>query len=163
MVTQIKIFFKKNIYLGIIFINLLLALNSFNFFYIDLLLYTALHILFVFYCFYDDFKINYLSIFIIGFSLDIFLVNEFGPHLITFMFFYLFINKIKYIFINKGFLFLIPLNILLVLIILVFEKLFLWIVYNYKFNAFILFESIIISIILSYPIYFFLNMIKNKL
>ena len=79
------------------------------------------------------------------------------------MFFYLFINKIKYIFINKGFLFLIPLNILLVLIILVFEKLFLWIVYNYKFNAFILFESIIISIILSYPIYFFLNMIKNKL
>ena len=94
MAIQLVNFIKKKLYLFIIFFILILSINSFTNTYIEVIFYVILHILFVLYSFYGDFKLNYFIVFIIGFSLDIFLINNFGPHLLTFMFFYLLINKV---------------------------------------------------------------------
>ena len=101
MTIQLVNFIKKNLYLFIIFFILILSINSFQNIYIELVFYVILHIVFTLYSFYDDFKLNYFIVFIIGFVLDLFLINNFGPHLLTFMFFYLLISKINKYFINQ--------------------------------------------------------------
>jgi len=163
MTFQLLSFLKKNLYLLIIFFILILTINSYDFFYLELIFYVTLHILFIFYSFYDDFKINYFIVFLLGFVLDLFLINDFGPHLLVFMFFYLLINKIKRFFINQKQLILITINLLFVILILFTEKILIFIIYGSSFSYYILLQSIIISAVLYYPIYLILNMIKMKM
>lgn len=159
---QFLIFLRKNLYLFLIFFTLFVTTQSYNFFFIDLTFYVILHIIFVLCSFYKEFKINYLIVFIIGFVLDIYLVNDFGPHLIVLMFFYLIIKKIGYLFINQTFLALLLINLFFVLIILFLEKFFWFVIYDYKISYSILLQSFVISIILFYPIYLLMDYIKNN-
>jgi len=162
MRSQSLIFFKKNIYILLIFFVLFVTTQSYSFLFIDLAFYVTLHILFILCSFYKEFEINYLIVFIIGFVLDLFLVNEFGPHLIVFMFFYFIIRKTRNIFINQNFSMLLLINLFFLLGILFLEKFFWFLIYDYKINYYILLQSLIISIILFYPIYLLMDYIKNK-
>ena len=163
MLGSFRFFLRKYIYQIIIYLFLILSLNSFEISNMDIIIYSIFHILFVLYSFYDEFKLNYFTTFLLGFFLDIFLIDEFGPHLLTFMFFLFIIKKIKFLFINRNFLFLISMNIFCVIILLLTEKLFLFIVYGYNFSILKLAKTILFSVILSYPIYILLNYIKRKI
>ena len=163
MAIQLVNFIKKKLYLFIIFIILFLSINSFTNTYFEVILYVILHIIFVLYSFYDDFKLNYFIVFIIGFALDLFLINNFGPHLLTFMFFYLLINKINKYFINQKQTIVILSNLFFVLLILLAEKSLIYFVYGLNINFYNLLQCIIFSTILFYPIYLILNIIKSKL
>ena len=163
MAIQLLNFIKKKLYLFIIFFILILSINSFTNTYIEVIFYVILHILFVLYSFYGDFKLNYFIVFIIGFSLDIFLINNFGPHLLTFMFFYLLINKVYKYFINQGQLIIVLSNLLFVLLLFIMEKALIYFVYGLNINFYNLLQCIIFSTILFYPIYLILNKIKSNL
>ena len=163
MTIQLVNFIKKNLYLFIIFFILILSINSFQNIYIELVFYVILHIVFTLYSFYDDFKLNYFIVFIIGFVLDLFLINNFGPHLLTFMFFYLLISKINKYFINQKQPIIILSNLLFVFSILFVEKVLIYLIYSFNINFHTLLQCIIFSTILFYPIYLILNIIKSKL
>ena len=102
--------------------------------------------------------INSSSIFV-----DIFLINNFGPHLLTFMFFYLLINKVYKYFINQGQLIIVLSNLLFVLLLFIMEKALIYFVYGLNINFYNLLQCIIFSTILFYPIYLILNKIKSNL
>jgi len=162
MPIQLLNLIKNYLYLFIIFTALILSINSFSNTYIDLIFYVILHILFVLYSFYGDFKLNYFIIFTIGFVLDLFLINNFGPHLLAFMFFYLGINLTKKYFINQKQPIIILSNLLFVFLILFVEKVLVYLIYSFNINYFSLLQCIILSIVLFYPIYLVLNFLKSK-
>ena len=163
MTTDLINYIKRNSHIIILFILLSLSVNSYNYAFIELIFYVLLHILFIFYSFYDDYKLNIIIAFIIGFILDLFLINEFGPHLVSFLFFYLIINQLKKIFISQKMKLLILLNLFLMVLILISEKILVYIIYDLKFDYYILLQCIILSIILCYPVYLILNILKAKI
>ena len=162
MTIQLVNFTKKNIYFLIIFFVLFLSINPFSNIYIELVFYVTLHIIFILYSFYDDFKLNYFIVFFIGFVLDLFLINNFGPHLLAFMFFYLLLRKIRKFFINQKQSIIILSNLLSVFLILLAEKVLVYLIYSFNINFHTLLQCIIFSTILFYPIYLILNIIKSK-
>ena len=163
MTTDLINYIKRSSHIIILFILLSLSVNSYNYAFIELVFYVLLHILFIFYSFYDDYKLNIIIVFIIGFMLDLFLINEFGPHLFSFLFFYLIVNQLKKFFISQNAKLLILLNLFLMILILISEKILVYIVYGLKFDYYILLQCIILSIILCYPVYLILNILKEKI
>ena len=157
MTTYLISLCKKNFHLFLIFFIVFLIANSFTFYVIDIILYILLHILFVFWSFYERFKLNYYITFILAFILDLALINNFGPHLIIFMFIFLIIGKINNFFNNKNPLYSIIFNILIIYSMLLTEKLLAYFLYDININYIILFKYFIFLIILYYPVYLLLN------
>ena len=160
MINNINDIFKKNFHIPIIALILLLINNSIIVFYIDFFLYIVLHIFFVHLSFYNEDKINYFIVFLISFFLDLILLNNFGPHLISFMFIFFIINKIKKFFINKKVTQLILVQILLIIVMLVSEKILSFLLYDIFINLHDLLIMIIILVVVYYPIELLISLNK---
>ena len=160
MINNINDIFKKNFHIPIIALILLLINNSIIIFYIDFFLYIVLHIFFVHLSFYNEYKINYFIVFFISFFLDLILLNNFGPHLISFMFTFFIINKIKKFFINKKVTQLILVQILLIIVMLVSEKILSFFLYDIFINLHDLLIMIIILVVIYYPIELLISLSK---
>ena len=128
---------------------------------INIIFYIIFHLTFVYFLFYQ----YHYSLFIIGFIygvlLDIFLINEIGSHLITFLILILLYTQIrKYLFQLNSFQ--ISLTIFVTLnIILISELVFAFLINDIYFNFFQVIKYIIISFILLVPSLFVLNKIDN--
>ncbi len=128
---------------------------------INIIFYIIFHLTFVYFLFYQ----YHYSLFIIGFIygvlLDIFLINEIGSHLITFLILILLYTQLKkYLFQLNSFQ--ISLTIFVTLnIILISELVFAFLINDIYFNFFQVIKYIIISFILLVPSLFVLNKIDN--
>ena len=155
-------FFKKNSHILFFAIILLLINNSIGLLYLDLFLYLILHIIFVYLSFYHQNKINYFITFIISFFLDLILINNFGPHLLTFMFTYLTINKIRNFFINKRIIHLMIVQILIIIIMLISQKLLAFFLYTLITNINEILIMVITLTIIYYPIQIILGLFNKN-
>lgn len=162
MIDQIFSITKKNLHIILIFLTLLLATNSYQYYYLDLIFYIFLHVFFIIVSFYDEYNLNYYYVFIIGFVLDLILVNNFGPHLITLMVAYLLIRRLRKFFLNLSPLILIIVNILIIILSLLAEKTLAYLLYDIKTNYISIFQIISFSVFVFYPTYYILNYFKKS-
>ena len=144
-------FFIYNLILVIFFS---LSVTSLSFLPIlNIIFYVIFHFLIIYLGIYNYRNILYLIYFLYGLSLDIFWINEIGPHLIVFMGLLVLIKLIiKYLY-NldsiKIYFFLLITQFLMILI----EMLISQIMFNYSFNFNYFFQIILISILISYPVF----------
>ena len=144
-------FFIYNLILVILFS---LSVTSLSFLPIlNIIFYVIFHFLIIYLGIYNYRNILYLIYFLYGLSLDIFWINEIGPHLIVFMGLLVFIKLIiKYLY-NldsiKIYFFLLIMQFLMILI----EMLISQIMFNYSFNFNYFFQITLISILISYPVF----------
>ena len=128
---------------------------------INIIFYIIFHLTFVYFLFYQYHYSLFIIGFIYGILLDIFLINEIGSHLITFLILILLYTQIrKYLFQLNSFQ--ISLTIFVTLnIILISELVFAFLINDIYFNFFQVIKYIVISFILLVPSLFVLNKIDN--
>ena len=128
---------------------------------INLVFYIIFHLTFIYFLFYQYHYSLFILGFIYGILLDIFLINEIGSHLITFLILILLYTQIrKYLFQLNSFQ--ISITIFVTLnIILISELVFAFLINDVYFNFFQVIKYIVISFILLVPSLFVLNKIDN--
>ena len=132
-----------------------------NFYFINLIFYLFIHLLMIYIGIYYFRKILYLIFFICGIVLDLSLLNEFGPHLLTFMILILSLNLIQ-----KTLLKLSSQRILLFIVFVLFislfiEKMISYLLYNYSFDLQNYLQIIFISFFIAYPAFYLFYKIDN--
>ena len=128
---------------------------------INIIFYIIFHLTFVYFLFYQYHYSLFIIGFIYGILLDIFLINEIGSHLITFLILILLYTQLKkYLFQLNSFQ--ISITIFVTLnIILISELVFAFLINDIYFNSFQVIKYIVISFILLVPSLFVLNKIDN--
>ena len=128
---------------------------------LNIIFYSIFHFLIIYLGIFYYRKKLYLIFSLYGLGLDLFWINEIGPHLITFMFalsiFYLtfkYLNNLR------------KLNIYLMLLmtqitIILFEKIISQLMFGFYFNLNDFLEIAIFSIILSYPVFYIFSKIDR--
>jgi len=160
-------FFKKhlnafNVYLLILifFTSICINVNP-NFPDLNNVIYLFIHLLIIYIIIYHFRNILYLIFFFLGLIFDNFILNEIGPHLITFMILTFALNlcqKIYNYFTSRNILVFIFFVLILSLIIENFLSLFL---YSYSHEIQWFFKSILIILIIGYPIFYIFNKIDK--
>lgn len=148
-----KSFYIYNIFLIIIFCVIINSNYNFEIFYSAS--YCLLYFLLIYIGIYHYKKILYIIFFFYGIGLDIFLLNEIGPHLLTFMFALILLKLIsKYLYNQssiKIYFILLILELTMIIFVMIFSKL----LYNFPLNLNYIIQIIILSFILSFPIFLF--------
>ena len=152
-------FTSYNILLLLIFsfsVNLIEAFSIIN-----SLAYVFFHMLLIYLAMYYYRKTLFLIYFLYGLFIDLILINEIGPHLIVFMFILIFFSNTKKIFhlISANKIYLSILFALLVVFLL--EMVISHLLYNIDINLYNLMKFILISILISYPVFFLFSKIDN--
>ena len=103
----------------------------------------------------------YFVYFIAGIIFDIFLLNEIGPHVFTFMILILVLKKLQRFIIilssKKTFI----LIIIILLLSLICEMFLSLILFNFSFDMFYLLKSTLTSLLISYPVFYIFNKIDR--
>jgi len=128
---------------------------------INFITYLFIHILLIYMGIYH-FKITmYFVYFIAGIIFDIFLLNEIGPHVFTFMILILVLKKLQRFIIilssKKTFI----LIIIILLLSLICEMFLSLILFNFSFDMFYLLKSTLTSLLISYPVFYIFNKIDR--
>ena len=126
---------------------------------VNLFAYSFAHILLIYIGIYHFHIMLYLVFFVLGIIFDISLLNEIGPHLITFVLLILLLSQIK-----KFYTLLSSNKILLIIILilsltLISEMLISLILFNYGVNFSILLNNLLISLLISYPTFYLFSKI----
>lgn len=162
MTTYLSNYIKNNSNLLLIFLVLLLNTNSFGFYYLDLFLYIFLHVAILYQILYLQNRFNYYYIFIIGFILDVSLINNFGPHLLSLIFlFFIYIRIKKFIYTNNLFIETL-LNIITIFTVIIIEKIIAYYLFGIIIYPDIILKTFIVLILFTYPIQYFLNLINSN-
>ena len=146
-----KPFYIYNIILVILF-SLIINPNK-DILIIYYTFYCIFHFVLIYLGVYYFNKILYFIYFFYGLGLDILWLNEIGPHLLTFMmilFLFKFYQTNLYsLNSSKIFVFLLLTQISMI----IFETFFSYLFFNLSFNLFLVFKLLILSLVLSYPIF----------
>ena len=153
-----------NIYIIVLIIslgNVIEAIVSFSL--LNDIFYLFVHFLLIYLGIYYQRLLLILIFFIAGIILDLsLLATNFGAHIFTFMILILFLNKInKYLFnfTSKRILFFI---IFILAMCLFIEEMYLhFMLINYSFNLNNYLQNILISLLISYPIFFLFKIIDE--
>ena len=128
---------------------------------INVIFYIIFHLTFVYFLFYQYHYSLFIIGFIYGILLDIFLINEIGSHLITFLILILLYTQLKkYLFQLNSFQISITIFVTLNMI-LISELVLAFLINDIYFNFFQVIKYIVISFILLVPSLFVLNKIDN--
>ena len=160
-------FFKRHLDAFNIYIILLVISSSIlirgvpEFPVINFLMYLFIHILLIYLSIYH-FKITlYFVFFITGIIFDIFLLNELGTHILTFMILILILSKLKkFITLLSSQSIFVLITIILFLTIIC-EMLISFMLFNFSFEISNLLKSIFAILLISYPIYYLFNKIDK--
>ena len=138
------------------------SINSLNAFYlINIISFVLFHFVIIYLSLYYYRKIIYLIFFIFGLGFDIFLINQIGPHLIVFLLFLFLLSLTKRLYQNLDSIkiyFLIFSTIAMMLFLEMFlTKLF----FGYNMNIDNYLKLIMISIIVSFPVFFIFSKIDR--
>jgi len=157
-----KYFNSFIIYNILLIIFFSLTVNGFPFFpIVNIIFYTIFHFLIIYLGIYYYRKKLYLLYFLYGLGLDLFLINEIGPHLIVLML-ALIIFYLTFKYLNN----LRKLNIYLMLLItqmtmICFEMIISQLMFGFSFHLNNFLEIVFLSIILSYPIFIIFSKIDR--
>ena len=132
-----------------------------SFFIINSLSYVLFHYVIIYLGLYYYCKKLYLIYFFFGLGVDIFLLDQIGPHLFVFMlllvFFHQTKNYLKNFNSNKIYLTILLIQIFIILLEMIFADIF----FSYKLDFYNYFKLSFISLIISYPIFYFFSKIDN--
>ena len=123
--------------------------------------YVFLHYLIIYLGLYYHRKKLYIVFFFCGLGLDLFLINQIGPHLFVFMSMLLIFNQIRKTLqnlnTNKIYVSILLIQTIIILLELFLAKLF----FNYDIDINYYFKLLFISIVISYPIFLIFSKIDS--
>jgi cell shape-determining protein MreD len=160
-------FFKRHLDAFKIYIILLVISSSIlirgvpEFPVINFLMYLFIHILLIYLGIYH-FKITlYFVFFITGIIFDISLLNEIGPHILTFMMLILLLSQLQrfIVLLSSNMIFFIIIFILY--LFLICEMFLSLILFNLSFEISNLLKNIFVSLLISYPIFYVFSKIDK--
>ena len=150
-----KYFIPVYFYHLILFLSFSISLNNLiEFEYVNLFFYVLAHIIIIYLCFYYFNFILYFIFFFYGIFLDIFLLNNIGPHLLVFIFLLVIISFLKKFLFNLSPNKIFYVFIIFMFLIFLFEMIFADIILNYNFDYHKYIKLCIIVIITIYPVFF---------
>ena len=125
-----------------------------SFLFINSVAYVSLHYVVIYLGLYYYRKILYIIYFLYGLGIDLLLINQIGIHLPVFMILLFFFKQTKKYFqiLNSNKIYL---AILLIQIIIIFLEMIItsWF-FGYTFDLYIYFKYVLISLLISYPMFF---------
>jgi cell shape-determining protein MreD len=148
-----------NILLILVFSIITNTFNSFSPIY--LLFYCIFHFMLIYLGIYYYRQSLYLIFFIYGLLLDIYLLNEIGPHLLVFILMLLFVKKSSKFMYNLTSLKIYICILILQIIIFFLEYFISYVLFNSIFNMYFYFNQILISMALSFPIFLLFSKIDQ--
>lgn len=156
---HLKPFYIYNIILILIFSLIVNTNKEFSYLYISL--YCIFHFLLIYLALYH-FRITlYFIYFFYGLGLDILWLNEIGPHLLVFMFILVILKIIQKYLYNLSSLKIYIFLLFSQLSMIFLEKIFSYILFNFKSDSIFLIKIIIFSLILSFPIFLIFSKIDE--
>ena len=142
----------------ILIISFSISVNSFIIFpNINNAFYILFHLTFIYLIFYHYHYYLYVIALVYGILLDILLLNYIGVHLITFL-----TLLVCFVFLKKYLIRLSSYQIIFIyfitlIVLLLFEQFLANIIFDYKFNAFLILNFFLISLIIFIPTIFLFN------
>ena len=128
---------------------------------INLISYSILHFILIYLGIYYYKKLLYLIFFLYGLGLDMFWLNEIGPHLFIFLFILVFFNLTKRYLYNINSLTIYFLILFFQIIMIYLELMISNLFFGLKIEYFLFFQIIFLSILISYPIFFIFSKIDR--
>jgi len=152
-------FLNSSIKLNIILIiSFSISVNSFILFpNVNNAFYVLFHLTFIYLIFYHYHYHIYVVALVYGILFDILLLNYIGAHLITFLSLLIFFVLLKKYLIKLSSYQIIFIYYITLIILLLFEQLLANIIYDYKFNVFLILNFFLISLIIFIPTIFLFN------
>ena len=128
---------------------------------VNIIFYSIFHFLIIYLGIYYYRKKLYLIYFLYGLGLDLFWINEIGPHLIVFMFaliiFYLTFKYLNNLKILNTYLLLLIMQLTMIFIEMIISQL----MFGFSFNLDYFLKIVFLSIIFSYPIFIMFSKIDR--
>ena len=150
------------IYNFLLLILFSISVNTIDFYnIINLLSYILLHYIFVYLSIYYYRNLNYIIFFVYGLAIDILLINEIGPHILSLMTLLIFLNLSKKFIKSLSSKKMYIIIVLILNLIILFEMVLSLILFNYYFDILYFIGLVIISIFISYPTLLFFKKIDN--
>ena len=152
-------FLNSSIKLNIILIiSFSISVNSFILFpNVNNAFYVLFHLTFIYLIFYHYHYYLYVVAFAYGILFDILLLNYIGAHLITFLFLLIFFVLLKKYLIKLSSYQIVFIYFITLIILLLFEQFLVNIIYDHKFNVFLILNFFLISLIIFIPTIFLFN------
>ena len=119
--------------------------------------YILFHLTFIYLIFYHYHYYLYVISLVYGILFDILLLNFIGAHLITFLSLLIFFVLLKKFLIKLSSYQIILIYYITLIILLLFEQFLANIIYDYKFNVFLILNFFLISLIIFIPTIFLFN------
>ena len=142
----------------ILIISFSISVNSFIIFpNVNNAFYVLFHLTFIYLIFYHYHYYLYVVALVYGILFDILLLNYIGAHLITFLSLLIFFVLLKKYLIRLSSYQIILIYFITLLILLLFEQFLANIIYDYKFNVFLILNFFLISLIIFIPTIFLFN------
>ena len=158
----LKNFNSFNIYIILLIFIFSITVNKVILFpTINLISYSILHFILIYLGIYYYKKLLYLIFFLYGLGLDMFWLNEIGPHLIIFLFILVFFNLTKRYLYNINSLTIYFLILFFQIIMIYLELMISNLFFGLKIEYFLFFQIIFLSILISYPIFFIFSKIDR--
>ena len=150
------------IYNFLLLILFSITVNTIDFYnIINLLSYILLHYIFVYLSIYYHHNLNYIIFFVYGLAIDILLINEIGPHILSLMTLLIFLNLSKKFIKSLSSKKMYIIIVLILNLIILFEMVLSLILFNYYFDILYFIGLVIISLFISYPTLLFFKKIDN--
>ena len=142
----------------ILIISFSISVNSFILFpSINNAFYVLFHLTFIYLIFYNYHYYLYVVTLVYGILFDILLLNYIGAHLITFLSLLIFFVLLKKYLIRLSSYQIIFIYFITLIVLLLFEQFLANIIYDHKFNAFLILNFFLISLIIFIPTIFLFN------
>ena len=156
---ELSKFLNSSLKLNIILIiSFSISVNSFILFpYINNAFYILFHLSFIYLIFYHYHYYIYVVTLVYGILFDILLFNYIGAHLITFLSLLIFFVLLKKYLIRLSSYQIIFIYFITLIVLLLFEQFLANIIYDHKFNAFLILNFFLISLIIFIPTIFLFN------
>jgi len=142
----------------ILIISFSITVNSFIIFpNVNNAFYVLFHLAFIYLIFYHYHYYLYVVALVYGILFDILLLNYIGAHLITFLSLLVFFILLKKYLIRLSSYQIIFTYFITLIVLLLFEQFLANIIFDYKFNAFLILNFFLISLIIFIPTIFLFN------
>ena len=142
----------------ILIISFSISVNSFIIFpNVNNAFYVLFHLTFIYLIFYHYHYYLYVVALVYGILFDILLLNYIGVHLITFLSLLVFFVLLKKYLIRLSSYQIIFIYFITLIVLLLFEQFLANIIFDYQFNAFLILNFFLISLIIFIPTIFLFN------
>ena len=149
------------IYIFLLIISFGITINAYSFLILNLIFYLLIHFILIYIGIYYYKKFLFFIFFLSGILLDLSLLNEIGPHLLTFMILIIFLSRVQKMLIRFNSLKMIFFIIIVLFLVLFLEKIITYLLFNYTFDIEGYLKSIFLSFLIIFPVFFFFQKIDN--